>query len=67
MLQRGGIEVTVIGAHDVAVSVSSATTFGSGWQARPPILDADCNHLTYFASENGVAAVRQALAGSAKR
>jgi len=55
------------GEHDVAVSVSSATTFGSEWQTRPPILDADCNHLTYFASENGVAAVRQALAGSAKR
>ena len=48
-------------ANDLAVSVSSATTFGSSWAARPPQIEVDCNHLTYFASADGMAAVRRAL------
>ena len=48
-------------ANDLAVSVSSATTFGSSWAARPPQVEVDCNHLTYFASADGMAAVRRAL------
>ena len=49
------------GPNDLAVSVKSATTFGSGWANRPPHLDAHCNHLTYFASVPGLRAVDQAL------
>jgi pimeloyl-ACP methyl ester carboxylesterase len=48
-------------ANDLAVSVSSATTFGSSWAARPPQIEVDCNHLTYFASADGMTAVRRAL------
>jgi hypothetical protein len=50
------------GPHDLAVSVKSATTFGSAWTTLPPNARAHCNHLTYFASEDGLAAVRRALA-----
>ena len=50
--------------NDVAVSVPSATTFGSAWSRRPPAVRVACNHLTYFASPAGIAAVDDALSSS---
>jgi hypothetical protein len=47
-------------ASDLAVSVRSATTFGASWTP-PPRIEADCGHLTYFASAGGIAAVQRAL------
>ena len=48
--------------NDVAVSVPSATTFGSTWTRQPEVISAACNHATYFASPPGIAAVEKALA-----
>ncbi|MGH3785973.1 MAG: caspase family protein [Pseudonocardiaceae bacterium] len=49
--------------NDLAVSVQSATAVGAQWAlARiPRSLDAACSHLTYFTSNEGLAAVRSAL------
>lgn len=49
------------GEHDIAVSVESATSVGARWTSPPIVLDADCNHLSYFSSREGLAAVRTAL------
>jgi hypothetical protein len=48
-------------AIDLAVSIPSATTFRSSSAARPPQIEVDCNHLTYFALADGMAAVRRAM------
>lgn len=48
-------------AHDVAVAVSSASGVGRTWSSPPPILRAGCNHITYFSSPAGMAAVKKAL------
>jgi hypothetical protein len=47
--------------HDIAVSVTSATSVGRTWAERPPVLEADCSHMGYFSSASGIAALRQAL------
>lgn len=47
--------------HDVAVSVASATSVGRSWATPPAVLDADCNHMGYFSSAAGMAALRKAL------
>jgi hypothetical protein len=47
--------------NDLAVSVVSATNFGSSWTAPPAHLGAECSHVTYFASQEGMARVMQAL------
>ena len=49
--------------HDLAVSVSSASAVGAGWPTAPTVLDADCNHHTYFAADRARAALRSALTG----
>ena len=47
--------------NDMAVSLESATAVGAGW-ARPPVpLDAACNHVSYFSSKEGMAAIDAAL------
>lgn len=47
--------------HDIAVSVPRATAMGRGWARPPLVVDADCNHLGYFATPSGLAAVRLGL------
>jgi hypothetical protein len=49
--------------HDLAVSVASASAVGAGGATGPTVLDADCNHLSYFSAERALARVRAALAG----
>ncbi len=47
--------------HDLAVSVESATAVGGAWSMPPGVIDADCSHLSYFSSREGLAAIRAAL------
>jgi pimeloyl-ACP methyl ester carboxylesterase len=61
-LVTGGFDAVFKGEpNDMAVSVSSAAGVGKNWPQPPTVLDADCNHISYFSSEAGRAAVRQAL------
>ncbi|NTW42429.1 MAG: hypothetical protein HGA44_21570 [Cellulomonadaceae bacterium] len=55
-------------SHDLAVGAHSAGGAGSDWVTRPLVLDAQCNHMSFFASPEGLRVVSAALgtpAGSA--
>lgn len=65
-LATTGFDVVFGGAvNDMAVSVASASAVGSGWANPPHRMDADCNHISYFASDAGRAAIAAAVAGPA--
>jgi Caspase domain len=48
--------------HDLAVSVASATATPTGRQPAARSLDVECDHVTYFSSDAGRAALAEALA-----
>lgn len=50
--------------NDMAVGLSSATAVGFTWAKPPAALDAACDHISYFSSDTGLAAVRAALASA---
>jgi pimeloyl-ACP methyl ester carboxylesterase len=61
-LTGAAIDVLFGGAeNDIAVSVASAGGVGQTWPNRPRVLDVGCNHVTYFADQTAVAAVKAAL------
>jgi pimeloyl-ACP methyl ester carboxylesterase len=47
--------------NDVAVSILSSGGVGANWPRPPQVIDAACNHLSYFSDEAGLKAVRTAL------
>lgn len=54
-------EVFASAPNDMAVSVASASSVGRDWAKPPVLLDADCNHISYFSSEPGQVAIHEAL------
>jgi hypothetical protein len=57
------IEVVFAGErNDIVVSLASASGVGSSWpQGGPRILNAACNHMSYFCNQAGLDALAQAL------
>ena len=57
------IDTVFAGArNDIAVSVASAGGVGSNWpRGAPRVLDAACNHVSYFRDQAGLDALSQAL------
>lgn len=47
--------------HDIAVGVASSGGVGSQWPHPPRIIDAPCNHLSYFTDPTGINALNAAL------
>jgi len=47
--------------NDIAVSVASAASVGSSWPRGPRVLDAACNHVSYFCDPAGLDVLSQAL------
>jgi pimeloyl-ACP methyl ester carboxylesterase len=49
--------------NDVAVSVASMKQIPNGWARTMHIVESGCDHVTYFRSDAGLVALREALTG----
>ena len=57
-----GFDAVFSGAvNDMAVSLASASAVGDNWTRPPARLDAACNHISYFSSDDGRAAIASAI------